>query len=116
MSTVGVTREEIRENAHHYDHQSHGTHTVWLQRQPFSRATFYRWNRLVFEGDLDRHLIPRDHGQMNTAPRANSQHSSKPVPRNRQNTKLNWKRCVNASTSSKTPTRPWEKLSGSCTS
>ncbi len=68
MSTVGVTREEIREYVHQYNLQPHGTRTAWLQQQPFSRATFYRWNRLVFEGDLDRHLVPRDHGQMNTTP------------------------------------------------
>jgi beta-phosphoglucomutase-like phosphatase (HAD superfamily) len=68
MSTVGVTREEIRDYVHQYNLQPHGTRTAWLQQQPFSRATFYRWNQLVFEGDLDRNLFPRDHGQMNTTP------------------------------------------------
>ncbi|MGP5002277.1 hypothetical protein ACTXIX_17100 [Glutamicibacter ardleyensis] len=68
MSTIGVTREEIREYVHQYNLQPHGTRTVWLTQQPFSKATFYRWNRLVFEGDLDRNLVPRDHGRMNTTP------------------------------------------------
>lgn len=68
MSTVGVTREEIRDYVHQYNLQPHGTRTAWLQQQPFSRATFYRWNQLVFEGDLDRNLVPRDHGQTNTTP------------------------------------------------
>ncbi|MGO1231762.1 hypothetical protein ACTXJG_06795 [Glutamicibacter arilaitensis] len=68
MSTVGITREEIREYFHQYNLQPHGTRTAWLEQQPFSRATFYRWNRTVFDGDLDRNLVPRDHGSMNTTP------------------------------------------------
>ena len=67
MSTVGLTREEIREYVHQYNLQPHGTRTAWLQQQPFSKATFYRWNRMVFDGDLDRNLVPRDHGSMNTS-------------------------------------------------
>lgn len=68
MSAIGVTREEIREYVHQYNLQPYGTRTEWLQQQPFSRATFYRWNKMVFEGDLDRNLVPRDHGSMNTSP------------------------------------------------
>lgn len=68
MSTVGITREEIREYVHQYNLQPHGTRTAWLQQQPFARATFYRWNKMVFEGDLDRNLVPRDHGSMSTSP------------------------------------------------
>jgi len=68
MSTVGVTREEIREYVHQYNLQPHGTRTAWLEQQPFSRATFYRWNRLVFDGDLDRNLVPRETRLMNTTP------------------------------------------------
>lgn len=68
MSTAGVTREEIREYVHQYNLQPYGARTVWLEQQPFSRATFYRWNRLVFEGDLDRNLVPRETSLMNTTP------------------------------------------------
>ena len=68
MSTVGITREEIREYVHQYNLQPYGTRTAWLEQQLFSRATFYRWNRLVFEGDLDRNLVPRETGIMTTTP------------------------------------------------
>ncbi|WP_082124011.1 hypothetical protein [Arthrobacter sp. YC-RL1] len=115
MSTVGVTREEIREYVHQYNLQPHSTLIEWLQQQPFSWATFYRWNKVVFEGDLDRNLVPRDHGSMNTSP---SQRSAFEKARANEQTahEAELKASREPVRQLEGPTRPFEKLSGSCTS
>jgi transposase-like protein len=64
VGTPGYTREEIREFVHEYHLQAHGTKGAWLARQSFSPHQFKRWRRALFEGDLDRNLIPREHGGM----------------------------------------------------
>ena len=64
VGTPGYTREEIREYVHEYHLQAHGTKLAWLDRQSFSRDQFKRWRKALFEGDLDRNLIPREHGGM----------------------------------------------------
>lgn len=64
VSTRGYTTQEIREYVHEYQLQPHGTRQAWLEQQPFSPAVLRRWRRALYEGDLDRNLIPREHGGM----------------------------------------------------
>lgn len=64
VTAQGQTREEIRQFVHEYYLQPHGTKMVWLAAQSVPRWTFQQWRKLVYEGDLDRNLIPRDHGDM----------------------------------------------------
>jgi len=64
VGTPGYTRDEIREYVHEYHLQAHGTKQAWLARQSFSPYQFARWRKALFEGDLDRNLIPREHGGM----------------------------------------------------
>jgi hypothetical protein len=60
----GFTREEIREFVHEYYVQPYGTKGTWLVSQSVPVKTFRQWRKMVFEGDLDRNLIPREHGGM----------------------------------------------------
>jgi hypothetical protein len=60
----GYTRDEIRELVHEYHLQPYGTKKIWLAKQSMTEWTFRRWRKLVFEGDLDRNLLPREHGGM----------------------------------------------------
>lgn len=66
MTTIGYTREEIRETMHQYYLQPHGTKQAWLAQQSIPAWKIQQWRKLVYEGDLDRNLIPRDHGSMST--------------------------------------------------
>lgn len=63
---MGYTREEIREHMHQYYLQPHGTKQAWLAEQSIPTWKIQQWRKLVYEGDLDRNLIPRDHGSMNS--------------------------------------------------
>lgn len=60
----GYTRDEIRELVHEYHLQPYGTKKIWIAKQSMTEWTFRRWRKLVFEGDLDRNLLPREHGGM----------------------------------------------------
>ncbi|PYI64492.1 hypothetical protein CVV68_21825 [Arthrobacter livingstonensis] len=60
----GQTREEIRQVVHEYYLQPHGMKAAWLAAQSVPDWKFRGWRKMVFEGDLDRNLIPRDHGEM----------------------------------------------------
>ncbi|MCT1999497.1 hypothetical protein M3C58_15150 [Brachybacterium muris] len=60
----GFTAIEIREFVHEYYLQPHGTKGSWLKKQPFTPNQFRRWRKTLLEGDLDRNLIPREHGGM----------------------------------------------------
>lgn len=64
VTALGQTREEIREFVHEYYLQPHGTKAAWLAARSVPVWTFKQWRKLVYEGDLDRNLIPRDHGDM----------------------------------------------------
>lgn len=66
--TPGYTREEIRDIVHHYYRLPHGSRLKWLEDQPFSHATFRRWRKLVYGGDLHRNLAPRKEGDMFRTP------------------------------------------------
>jgi len=64
----GFTTGEIREYVHQHELQPHGTRAAWLAAAPFTRHQLYRWRKMVFEGDLDRNLVPREHGGMTRSP------------------------------------------------
>lgn len=56
----GYTAEEIRALVFDYENQPWGSKQEWLAGQGISRDRFRRWRETVFDGDLDRGLIPRD--------------------------------------------------------
>lgn len=65
--TPGWSAEEIREFVYEYERQPHGTKRDWLVGRGVSSDRFRRWRETVFDGDLDRGLIPRDGGRMTPA-------------------------------------------------
>ena len=64
----GVTVAEIREFVHEYQRVLHGQKGVGLAEREFSYSTLGRWQSAVFDGDLDRGLIPREGSQMTVPP------------------------------------------------
>jgi len=60
----GFTREEIREFVFQYALVPHGHKAEWLASKPFSGDQLRRWRDMVFHGDLDRGLVPREHWVM----------------------------------------------------
>lgn len=73
VATQGYTRDQIRQFVHLYYLQPHGTKTAWLAAKSITDRTFRQWRKMVFEGDLDRNLIPRDHVDM---PRTHGERSA----------------------------------------
>jgi hypothetical protein len=66
--SVGFTVEEVREFVHEYQVQPWGQRRSWLAAQGVSIGRFRRWQAMVFEGDLDRGLVPRETGAMTVPP------------------------------------------------
>jgi hypothetical protein len=66
--SVGFTVEEIREFVHEYYVQPWGQRRSWLAAQGVSIGRLRRWQASVFEGDLDRGLVPRETGAMTVPP------------------------------------------------
>lgn len=64
----GFTPEEIREFVHDYQTVPYGQKGAWLAKREFGYHTLGRWQSAVFEGDLDRGLIPREGSQMTVPP------------------------------------------------
>lgn len=64
VDNKGFTREEIREFVHEYYLQPRGSRKEWLASKSISDWIFRRWRTMVVEGDIDRGLIPREHGGM----------------------------------------------------
>ncbi|WP_052136010.1 hypothetical protein [Arthrobacter sp. PAMC 25486] len=64
VDNKGFTREEIREFVHEYYLQPHGSRREWLASHSISEWIFRRWRTMVVQGDIDRGLIPREHGGM----------------------------------------------------
>jgi len=64
--TPGFTAEEIREFVFEYELQPFGQKSMWLAARNVSYDRFRRWRRVVFDGDLDRGLIPREASGMTT--------------------------------------------------
>lgn len=60
----GYTREEVRAVVLAYEQQPYGTKTAWLKEQGITTTRLYRWRNAVFDGDLDRGLVPRDSESM----------------------------------------------------
>jgi hypothetical protein len=58
--SVGFTAVEIREFVHEYQVQPWGQKLLWLAAQEVSYKQLRRWQLTVFEGDLDRRLVPRE--------------------------------------------------------
>lgn len=64
----GYTTVEIREFVHEYQLQPHGTKGAWLAARDVPYERLRRWRAAVFEGDLDRGLIPREGSPMTVPP------------------------------------------------
>lgn len=60
--SAGYTAEQIREFVHQYTAQPYGRKAEWLAAQGVSYERLRRWRLAVFDGDLDRGLVPRDSG------------------------------------------------------
>jgi hypothetical protein len=56
---VGFTVEEIREFVHEYEVQPYGTKAAWLAVSGVSYDRLRNWRSALFEGDLERGLVPR---------------------------------------------------------
>ena len=63
----GFTAAEIVEFVHEYHRQPRGQKGAWLAEQGISHERLRRWQSAVFDGDLDRGLIPRE-GGVRTSP------------------------------------------------
>jgi hypothetical protein len=66
--SAGFTAEEIREFVHEYTAQAYGRKGEWLAERGVSYDRLRRWRLAVFDGDLDRGLIPRDSGPVKIPP------------------------------------------------
>lgn len=66
--SMGFTAEEIREFVFEYERQPFGTKTAWLAGRGVPHHRLSRWRRAVFDGDVDRALIPRQGSAMATSP------------------------------------------------
>jgi len=66
--SAGFTADEIREFVHQYTAQPFGRKAEWLAAQNVSYDRLRRWRLAVFDGDLDRGLIPRKTSSVKTPP------------------------------------------------
>lgn len=57
---AGFTTAEVREFVFEYHSLGYGQRTPWLAERGISKDRMYRWRSAVFDGDLDRGLIPRE--------------------------------------------------------
>lgn len=64
----GFTALEIREFVYDYHRQPYGQKRVWLAARGIPYHRLKRWRLSVFDGDLDRGLIPREGMDMTSAP------------------------------------------------
>ncbi len=63
-ASVGFTAAEVRAFVHEYQVQPWGQKLLWLAAQEVSYKQLRRWQLTVFEGDLDRRLVPREGSPM----------------------------------------------------
>jgi len=66
--SVGFTADEIREFVHQYTAQPYGEKGAWLAARGVSYDRLSRWRLAVFDGDLDRGLVPRDSSPVKKIP------------------------------------------------
>ena len=59
---------EIREFVYEYHRQPHGQKRLWLASRGVPYHCLKRWRLAVFDGDLDRGLIPREGMDMTSPP------------------------------------------------
>jgi hypothetical protein len=64
----GFTAVEIVDFVYEYHRQPFGQKGSWLAGQGVTSHRFRRWQAAVFDGDLDRGLIPREGGPMTVPP------------------------------------------------
>ncbi len=64
----GFTVAEIREFVHEYQLVPYGQKGAWLSARGVPYRRLLRWREAVFEGDLDRALIPREGSPMTVPP------------------------------------------------
>ncbi len=64
----GFTAAEMVELVHEYHLQPHGQKASWLASQGLTYHRLRRWREAIFEGDLDRGLIPREGAGVTTPP------------------------------------------------
>ena len=64
----GFTAAEIREFVHEYQRVPHGQKGAGLAEHRVSYDALMRWQSAVFDGDLDRGLVPREGSQMTIPP------------------------------------------------
>jgi hypothetical protein len=64
----GFTAEQIREFVHEYQVLPQGQKGPWLAARGVSYWRLRRWRDTVFEGDLDRGLVPREGSPMTIPP------------------------------------------------
>lgn len=64
----GFTSGEIMALVHEYHLQPHGQKASWLSRKGLTYHRLRRWREAIYEGDLDRGLIPREGGGVTTPP------------------------------------------------
>lgn len=65
----GFTSAEIRAYVFEYQQQPYGSKAEWLAQRSLSARRMHRWREAVFNGELDRGLIPRDGSGMTSTPR-----------------------------------------------
>ena len=58
--TPGYTDDQIRDFVYEYERKPHGIKYDWLKSQGVSRQKLRRWRDAIFEGDLERGLVPRE--------------------------------------------------------
>lgn len=66
--SAGFTAAEICELVFEYQGLAHGRKAGWLVEQGISARQMWRWRDSLFEGDLDRGLIPREGGAVTVPP------------------------------------------------
>ena len=64
----GFSAGEIVSLVHEYHLQPHGRKRSWLASQGLTYHRLRRWREAIYEGDLDRGLIPREGGGVTTPP------------------------------------------------
>ncbi|OBF84888.1 hypothetical protein A5791_23770 [Mycobacterium sp. 852002-51163_SCH5372311] len=66
--SAGFTSAEICELVFEYQGLSHGRKAGWLVEHGISARQMWRWRDSLFEGDLDKGLIPREGGLVTVPP------------------------------------------------
>lgn len=82
----GFSTEQIREFVHRYEIQPYGQKAFRLEEQGVSYDRLRRWRSAVFDGDLDRGLIPREGGVVTPPEKRRASSGNAPVnaPRRRR--------------------------------